>query len=190
VNSDTNKIYRTISIDPLKKVNTLITAISVIFIISLFFQSAYSQSAFKINSNLSGINNTPLSQHPEITITISSNKNEYLRLEPVWINIKFKNTGEETDSMEINEDLDLVRNLVIKNSYDQTLPFINMPGEYIPTYVKIRPDEELNYYVEITESFGKLIKHSILRSYLTEDSYSIQSIYKTASATSYSNTIY
>jgi hypothetical protein len=129
-------------------------------------------------------------QQSDITITISSDKKEYVVLEPVWINIRFKNIGDDIDSMEINEDLDLVENLIIKDSKGQILPYTNAVREYAyPTYVKIRPNEELNYDLEISESFGVFLRNTMFRSYLAEGNYSVQCSYKSSRVKSYSNII-
>ncbi len=133
------------------------------------------------------------SNSSNIKISISSSKNEYLELEPVWLIIKIKNEGGDLDSIQLYEKYDLLEKLEIITSDQLKLPYHSLFVEHELKYIKMQPDEELSYDIEISEGFGNVmlsdrVNHSP-RSYFSEGQYNIQSHYKTSKGISHSNTL-
>lgn len=126
-----------------------------------------------------------------IIISITTNKNTYFELEPVWLSINIRNESERIDSVDIADDVDLLSNLLVTYNKNFQINYHYLSIEHLPSYIKIIPGQEKQYNIEILNGYGnREIENQVNYapiSYFIEGNYNIQSHLNFSNGIIYSN---
>jgi hypothetical protein len=110
-----------------------------------------------------GCSSKTLNQEPDkpknisnFEINISSDKNEYSQLEPVWITIKVKNISLRADSL-YNFDYveDLLQRLTVSDSNGNKLKYHYYFIDKLQTFLKFDVNEEKSFDVELSLGYSE-----------------------------------
>jgi hypothetical protein len=134
----------------------------------------YNNSFGRIAGNMNNASN--------FDMIISMNKKNYLSLEPIWVTIKIKNNSSHIDSLENLNDVELLKQLILKSTKGERIQYHGLIAFYaFSVWTKFSPNEELTYDIEINNGYGnvtidKPIAHST-NAYFDQGEYTISSYF-------------
>jgi hypothetical protein len=117
-----------------------------------------------------------------ITVSISLDKESYLVCEPLLLNVKFKNTSNQVDSiLYLNED-EVASNIGVKNDADKKSDFKGAVVSYIrKSYRKLQPSEEVTFKIDLMYHYGfdRFVNKLVMGffSYFSPGTYTVKSFF-------------